>query len=420
VSEMRDVGSIVWREDLYPRFEPNPSVIQQYAEAVDELPPIEVNQHNELIDGYHRWTAHKKAKREAIAVVVTQTTSDADFLRLAIERNAKHGLQLSNADKKRLARQLYAARQYDKDALRALLSVGKSTLYGWLTDIDKAQREERNRQIADMWLACYTEEEIADAVGVSIGTINGAVQEPSDIPELEKLKIFSEYREPDWKPPLYDVWTAASASNKTRHFGMSEASFVDNLLYMYTEPFDIVVDPFAGGGSTIDVCKHRLRRYWASDRLPIVERRDIREWDILQGPPPLHKRWGDVSLMYLDPPYWRQAQGQYSDDPADLANMPLGEFYATLTGFITDSASKMRPGARIALIIQPTQWKAEDRSHPADHIIDLIVRLPELHYVRRIQAPYSTEQYNAQQVNWAKDNRELLMISREIIVWEIK
>ena len=32
--------------------------------------------------------------------------------------------------------------------------------------------------------------------------------------------------------------------------------------------FDIVLDPFAGGGATIDVCKKRLRRYCVSDRKP--------------------------------------------------------------------------------------------------------------------------------------------------------
>jgi len=34
------------------------------------------------------------------------------------------------------------------------------------------------------------------------------------------------------------------------------------LLWLYTEPGDIVVDPFAGGGTTIDVPKAMV---WASD-----------------------------------------------------------------------------------------------------------------------------------------------------------
>lgn len=54
------VSEIVWRKDLYPRFEPNPSRIQQYAEVVKLLPPIEINQRKEMIDGYHRWVAHRK------------------------------------------------------------------------------------------------------------------------------------------------------------------------------------------------------------------------------------------------------------------------------------------------------------------------------------------------------------------------
>jgi len=55
----------------------------------------------------------------------------------------------------------------------------------------------------------------------------------------------------------------------------------------------------------------------------------------------LHKRWGDVSLLYLDPPYWKQAEGEYSDDAQDLANMELDQFYATLIKFVGDCAAKM-------------------------------------------------------------------------------
>jgi hypothetical protein len=56
------------------------------------------------------------------------------------------------------------------------------------------------------------------------------------------------------------------------------------LLYLYTSPFDVIVDPFAGGGSTIDICKKRLRRYFVSDRKPIVEReKEIRTHDLTSG-----------------------------------------------------------------------------------------------------------------------------------------
>jgi len=103
------VSDVLFREDLYPRIETSAITVQKYAEDLDVLPPIEVNQNKEIIDGWHRWTAHKKAKAETIRVSVTPTKSDGELLELAIERNATHGLQLSQADKEKLAGRLYSA-----------------------------------------------------------------------------------------------------------------------------------------------------------------------------------------------------------------------------------------------------------------------------------------------------------------------
>lgn len=418
--ETRRVDEIIWRKDLYPRFEPNPTVIDQYAESLDELPPIEVNQHNELIDGYHRWTAHKVAKAETIAVVVTHTESDKQFLRLAIERNARHGLQLSSAEKKHFVLEMYTGKAEEKAELARLFSVSERTIARWTSRRDKDLKVRRDQIIADMWLACYTEEEIAAEVGCDRATVNRAVEEPCKMDSWQKHTVFADYQDPDWKPPLYSVWKLQEKTNGTGHFGNSEASFTDNLLYMYTEPFDIVVDPFGGGGTTIDICKRRLRRYWVSDRVPSVKRTDMREHDIIAGPPPLHKRWGDVGLLFLDPPYWRQAENQYSQDPQDLANMPLEKFYSTLVSFIEACADKMHAGSHVALMIQPTQWKAEDK-RTVDHVIDLIMRVQsaKLRYERRISCPYESQQCNAQQVEWAKTNHDVLVINREIIIWQI-
>ena len=48
------VSDIVYRKDLYPRFKPNPSKIQEYSENFDKLPPIEINQDGILMthNGY--------------------------------------------------------------------------------------------------------------------------------------------------------------------------------------------------------------------------------------------------------------------------------------------------------------------------------------------------------------------------------
>ena len=79
----------------------------------------------------------------------------------------------------------------------------------------------------------------------------------------------------DFTPPIYNVWKQQEKTPGLSHFGNSEVRWVDNLLYLYTQPFDEVVDPFAGSGSTADLCRKRLRRYWVSDRLPVVGREDV-------------------------------------------------------------------------------------------------------------------------------------------------
>lgn len=124
-----------------------------------------------------------------------------------------------------------------------------------------------------------------------------------------------------------------------------------------------------------------------------------------------------MRLVYLDPPYWKQAEGAYSNDPSDLANMSLEDFTKVLAGLINGLGEKMKDGAFIALIIQPTQWRAPERAY-TDHIRDMLqaVKLP-LHM--RIQCPYESQQATAQMVTWAKENRTLLVLSREVVVWRV-
>jgi len=415
------VSEVVFRDDLYPRIETSAVTVQKYAEDLDVLPPIEVNQHNELIDGWHRWTAHKKNEAETIPVVVTETHSDAELLELAIERNATHGLQLSQSDKKDMARRIYhmtpeRERDEKKKQLAKILSVSERTVRDWLSRIDKDSKEARNRRIFDMWLACHTQQEIAEAVGVERSTLANDVVQFGKLANLDKSAQSLATHATDFEPPLYNIWKQQEKTKGANHFGNSEVRWVDNLLYLYTQPFDVVVDPFAGGGSTIDICKKRLRRYWVSDRKPIVEReKEIRKHDVTDGLPK-PPQWKDVKLVYLDPPYWKQAEGQYSNDPTDFGNMDADMFHKSLAKVIKDFASKLSD-AYIALIIQPTQWKAPDRQ-VVDHIAEML-NLVKLPLDMRYSVPYESQQCTAQMVDWAKEQKRCLVLTREIVVWRV-
>jgi len=412
------VIDVIYREDLYPRLNKSVETVQKYAEDLSVLPPIEINQNKELIDGWHRWTAHKKQKAEYIPCITTETTSDSHLLELAIERNASHGLQLSQEDKRDMARKIYhttSERERDdkKKHLAKILSVSDRTVRGWLSRIDKDSKEARNRRIFDLWMQCYTQEEISDRENVAKSQVNEICSKMAELPESNKPAAS---HLTDFDPPIYNVWKQQEKSKGSSHFGNSESRWLDNLLYLYTNPLDVVVDPFAGGGSTIDVCKKRFRRYWVSDRAPIVEREtEIRKHDVTDGLPNL-PRWKDISLVYLDPPYWKQAEGEYSDDPTDFANMTLEYFNKNLSTIICQFSKKLS-NAYIALIIQPTQWKAENK-HFTDHIGDML-RMINLPVNMRYSVPYESQQHNAQMVEWSKANRTCLVLTREIIVWEV-
>ena len=293
------------------------------------------------------------------------------------------------------------------------------TVNNHLHNIDEQIKAERDEKIMSMWLACYTQEEIADEVNQTQQAIAKTFETLQLLESFPKVvKNFAEFNDPEFQVPIYNLWNFGKLTNGTSHFGNSEQRILENLLYLYTEPFDIVVDPFAGGGSTIDVCRKRLRRYWVSDRKPIVEReKEIRLLDAIKNSVPLNNRWSEVSLTYLDPPYWKQAEGKYSEDSEDLANMNLEDFTSKLSGFINDIGKKQSKGV-IAMLMQPTQWNSPEKK-VVDHVFDIISRV-DLPLEVRVSVPYSTEQYTPQMVNWAKENKKLLVLTRELVIWRMK
>lgn len=421
------LSSVIFDEVVYPRRDHDPTLVQRYAEVIGEIEAsqkfISVASDGKLLDGKHRWLAYRKVSNgddRDIPVLVYPVTAPHDQLKLAAKLNSEHGWQLSDADKESTAKSLY---QYgvSYDEIAASLSVGKAKVSGWLARVVKDNKEKRDRKIFDMWMACHTQEEIAEACGAERSTVTKISDDfVKTVFENQNHKAAASHAT-DFDPPFYNIWKQQEKTPGSKHFGNSEVRWVDNLLYLYTNPFDVVVDPFAGGGSTIDICKKRFRRYWTSDRKPIVEREDeIRHHDLTDGLPPL-PRWKDVSLVYLDPPYWLQAKGEYSDDPTDLANMELAEFNSKLAEIINGFAGKLKKSRTdptyVSLLIQPTQWKAPGREF-VDHVGDML-RAVKLPVDMRFFVPYESQQANAQMVEWAKANKKCLVLTRELIAWRV-
>ena len=77
-----------------------------------------------------------------------------------------------------------------------------------------------------------------------------------------------EKKEEEEKPPLEvtTLWDYPKQSyGKTpkgdnKYPGVTTAFVIYNLIQRYTKPYDLVVDPMAGSGTTADVCKEENRR----------------------------------------------------------------------------------------------------------------------------------------------------------------
>lgn len=198
---------------------------------------------------WHRWTAHKKQGAETINVMVTETKSESEFLALACQRNATAGKQLSQRDKRRMGILLFNCGEgYDKKEIKDILSVEVETVHRWLKDVEKQLEEERDETVHSMWLACHTHKQIADAVGLSQREIDTRVEELQKMPESDKCQKMAKSaisHESDFDHKIYDVWNFPKATNEVQHPGNVPPEIVDNLLFYYTKPFDVVFDPFA-------------------------------------------------------------------------------------------------------------------------------------------------------------------------------
>ena len=135
------LDDVVLRHDLDPG-----SVIAQYADIFDALPPIEINQHTEVIDGWHRVHAAKRAHRTEIAYVVVEIKDD-DLSDRMWESNLKHGVQYTRAQRQTHGLKLHE-RGLTAKVVAQRVGVSASSVYSWTKEVREKQKQERDAEIA--------------------------------------------------------------------------------------------------------------------------------------------------------------------------------------------------------------------------------------------------------------------------------
>lgn len=406
------VDSVRFVKELYPRLREDDAAIERYRDALDNLPPIVVARDNILVDGFHRWQAFRREGRSEIPAENLGNLSDAEIFHESIKRNATHGHQLTRKDKQNLAGKLWQTLAHMPSAERTAdiattLAVDERSVQRWTKDARAYEKAQQQAAAWDAWLDCKSERHISDKLGIPRKTINDWLGEKRQL---------SDFAQPPASRQHFDIWNFTTADNTAgtdSYFGKMPPQVVENLLWLYTEPGDIVFDPFAGGGTTIDVAKAMGRRVWASDRKPSTPTLPIHPHDITTGWP--DDAPGRVNFVLLDPPYWQQAAGRYSDDAGDLGNMTLDEFMSAWAAVVKTCTAHLADGGRLAFIISPTQLPD---GTVVDHAFDMyrVCADEGLTCERRIAVPYNTQQATGQQVEWARKERRLLKLYRDLVV----
>lgn len=391
--EEMDVEAVKVDESLYPRSGWSNEIVNAYRTNLENLPPIAVQREEKiLVDGYHRLLAHRLEGAKTIKVEYLDIPKDR-ILWEATRLNAAHGYQLSPEDKKRLARIFFETNGIAKTEIADVLAVSSATVTNWTRDLQEAKDAERDKTIIGLYLRCLTETEIADKVGL---------KQPRTHEIIDKFK--TEFTDnPPESLQLFNVWYFP---RRDPQYGLAfegaiPGQIVENLLHYYTRPFDIVVDPMAGGGTTIDVCKAMYRRYRAYDLNRV--RDDITPHDITTGYP---KEAQNCDFIMLDPPYYNMVfEGLYAN---------IDEFYKFIAELAKNSYAAIRKGGHVAFIIADMTEKGKYCLSGESYRSFIEAKFQ---YVDHLSCPMTTEQFNPQQVERAKTEHRMLGRNRDLYVF---
>lgn len=149
------LDDIIIRYDLYPRLpqsnidsSQSSQAVESYKLAIEDLPPIVINQDNILIDGWHRWEAYKLMLEDIqdefvdaevktskgfdpseVEVFVVETKSEAHLLLMAAARNSIGYVPMSRQEKRSVAERL--TDKFTDEEIAEALGVPRSTVNYW-------------------------------------------------------------------------------------------------------------------------------------------------------------------------------------------------------------------------------------------------------------------------------------------------
>jgi adenine-specific DNA-methyltransferase len=157
------------------------------------------------------------------------------------------------------------------------------------------------------------------------------------------------------KPPLRvqptTLWDYPSQhygegeQGSSRYVGATPSYVIWNVIERYTKKGDLVVDPFCGSGTTLDVARDTGREARGFDLAPF--RDDIEKADARRLPLDANS----VALVFMDPPYGDHIR--YSDAPECIGKLSAYDpaYYRAMHKAIREAARVLAPDGVLALYV---------------------------------------------------------------------
>ena len=150
-----------------------------------------------------------------------------------------------------------------------------------------------------------------------------------------------------WDYPKQSYGKRLKGNNK--YPGVTPAFIIWNLVQRYTQPGDLVVDPMAGSGTTIDVCKEQGRQvigYDVAPAHPEVIQNDARNIPLSDN---------TVDMVFIDSPYSDNIR--YSDHPDCIGRISCEDerFFEELEKVAKEAYRILKPGKVLGWLMGD-QW----------------------------------------------------------------
>jgi len=144
---------------------------------------------------------------------------------------------------------------------------------------------------------------------------------------------------------LSSIWNIGKRDNcagDSNFYGNAPTQVVEQCILRLTCENDLVLDPMAGSGTTLDVCKYLKRKCIGYDLNP--QREDI----IKNDSHSLALSDNSVDFIFFHPPYWNMVK--YSKDKKDFSTGTLNDFLNSIDIFFSEAKRVLKNGKYISIL----------------------------------------------------------------------